>query len=197
MDSALRSGDAVRVGCRMSRVVALGVVAAALAACETAPPPRPMPPPPPAAVVNTTVYAYPTQGQSAEQQDRDHYECYTWATQQTGFDPSSASVPPQMRVRVVGGPPPGTGTAVGALSGAAIGAAVSAPWARGPGALFGALVGGAIGSSVDASNAAANAQRSQEAYAYNQQQYAQLQQRASDYRRALGACLEGRGYNVR
>jgi Glycine zipper 2TM domain len=196
MDSALSSGDGARVGRRVGKLVIVGTAAAVLAACATAPPPRPAPPPP-APVVNTTVYAYPTQGQTAEQQDRDHYECYTWATQQTGFDPSSASVPPQMRVRVVGGPPPGTGTAVGALSGAAIGAAVSAPWARGPGALFGALVGAAIGSSADASNAAANAQRSQEAYNYNREQYMQLQQRASDYRRALGACLEGRGYNVR
>jgi hypothetical protein len=197
MDSALSSGQVVRAARRMSGVVAVGVVAAVLTACETAPPPRPAPPPPPAPMVNTTVYAYPTQGQTAEQQDRDHYECYTWATQQTGFDPSSASVPPQMRVRVASGPPPGTNTAIGAVSGAAIGAAVSAPWARGAGALFGALVGGSIGSSVDASNAAVNAQNNQAAYAYNQQQYMALQQRAADYRRALGACLEGRGYNVR
>lgn len=40
------------------------------------------------ASVDTTVYAYPTHGQSAEQADRDRYECYQWAVQQTGFDPS-------------------------------------------------------------------------------------------------------------
>lgn len=33
-------------------------------------------------------YAYPTRGQSAEQQSTDRYECHTWAVQQSGFDPT-------------------------------------------------------------------------------------------------------------
>ena len=41
--------------------------------------------------VDTTVYAYPSQGQSAEQADRDRYECYQWAVDHTGFDPSRSS----------------------------------------------------------------------------------------------------------
>ncbi len=44
-------------------------------------------PAPPAPM--TQVYFYPTKaGQTTEQQSRDHYECYNWAVQQTGFDPS-------------------------------------------------------------------------------------------------------------
>jgi len=185
-----------RAARRASSAAARGATALAvgglLAACVTPPPPRPMPPPPGPAI-NTTVYAYPQHGQSPEQLDRDRYECYLWAKQQTGFDPSAANVPAQARVQVVGGPPPGTNTAIGAVTGAAIGAAVSSPWQRGFGALAGALIGGAIGSSADA----ANAQRQQTTVVYDRAQMRQIEIQAADYRRALGACLEGRGYTVK
>jgi hypothetical protein len=74
--------------------------AALLAGCYTVPPPRPVydPPPPPMQPV-VQVAAYPLRGQSAEQQDRDHYECSTWATQQTGFDPSTPGIAPHQRVQ--------------------------------------------------------------------------------------------------
>ncbi|MGH8260537.1 MAG: glycine zipper 2TM domain-containing protein [Steroidobacteraceae bacterium] len=163
-----------------------------LAACVTEPPPRPLPPPPPPAV-NTTVYAYPEHGQTPQQQDRDQYECYVWAKQQTGFDPSAPNVPAQARVRVASGPPPGTGAAVGAVTGAVIGAAISNPWNRGFGALAGALIGGAIGSSAQA----AGEERSHEAVVYSREQMRQIEHQAADYRRALSACLQGRGYSVR
>src|SRR5581483_4420963 len=102
---------------------------------------------------------------------------------QTGFDPSAANVPAQARVQVVGGPPPGTNTAVGAVTGAVIGAAVSNPWQRGFGALAGALIGGAIGSSADA----ANAQRQRETVVYDRAQMREIEHQAADYRRALSA----------
>jgi hypothetical protein len=43
------------------------------------------------------IYAYPAKGQSQAQQDRDRYECHSWAVKQTGFDPSraQASAPSQ------------------------------------------------------------------------------------------------------
>ena len=34
------------------------------------------------------VFMYPRNGQSAEQQARDRYECHRWAADQTGFDPT-------------------------------------------------------------------------------------------------------------
>jgi hypothetical protein len=182
----LRTARVMLLG-RSARVAMAALAAGALSACVTPPPPRPPPPPP----INTTVYAYPLHGQTAQQLDRDRYECYLWAKGQTGFDPSAPNLPPQARVQVVGGPPPGTGTAVGALSGAAIGAAISPPWERGFGAVAGALIGGAIGSSSDAAHAQENA-----AASYNNAQIAQVEQQAASYRRALGACLEGRGYSV-
>ena len=36
-------------------------------------------------------YVYPRQGQSPEQLKADRYECYRWAADQTGFDPTRAS----------------------------------------------------------------------------------------------------------
>ena len=178
-------------------VVAVSLAGLALAGCVVQPPPRPVqrvyneaPPPPP----TPDVYAYPLHGQAPQQQDRDHYECSQWATQQTGFDPSAPGVPPHERVRVVSaGPPPGTGTAVGAVTGAIIGAAISRPWETATGALAGAVVGGAIGSASDA----ANAQEARTVVVNDRRQAAVQEQKAANYRRAIGACLDARGYSVR
>jgi len=191
MMALTRSTAPRAVGYAVVRMAAATLLAVTLYGCATPPPPRPMPPPPPP-MVNTTVYAYPLRGQSPEQLDRDRYECYLWAKGQTGFDPSAPNLPAQARVQVVGGPPPGTGTAVGAVTGAAIGAAISSPWQRGFGALAGALIGGAIGSSADAAQQA----RVQQAASMNSAEYAAVAHQAADYRRALSACLEGRGYSV-
>jgi hypothetical protein len=56
-----------------------------LGACATTPMPQPMASAPPPSI---RVYFYANNGQSAEQQDRDRYECHRWAVGQTGFDPS-------------------------------------------------------------------------------------------------------------
>lgn len=161
----------------------------------------PPPPPPSAPPPNVDVYAYPLHGQPAEQQDRDHYECSQWATQQTGFDPSAPGVPPHERVHVVSaGPPPGTNTAIGAVTGAILGAVIAPRWQAAPAALAGAVVGGAIGSTADAANAQANAANAQQARAETVQdrRAAALQeQKAVNYRRAIGACLDARGYSVK
>src|SRR5438046_10183994 len=180
-------------------LAAVGSVAGFLAGCVEQPPRparvyREAPPPPPPPPPSSDVYAYPLHGQSAQQQDRDHYECSQWATQQTGFDPSAPGVPPHERVRVVSaGPPPGTGTAVGAVTGAIIGAAISRPWETATGALAGAVVGGAIGSASDA----ANAQDAHAVVVNDRRQAAAQEQEAANYRRAIGACLDARGYSVR
>ena len=33
-------------------------------------------------------FAYPTKGQTEQQQQQDHFACYSWAKEQTGVDPS-------------------------------------------------------------------------------------------------------------
>lgn len=170
-----------------------------IAACATEPQPiavREEAPPP-----DTDVYFYPTHGRaiSADQQDRDKYECNTWAVQKTGFDPSLPNVPPHQRVRVVaGGPPPGTDVAAGAVTGAVVGAAVSNPWHAGKGAVLGALAGAAIGGIADAERTAETKRMEEQANArVDRTQAAAIERRAMDYRRAMMACLEGRGYSVR
>jgi hypothetical protein len=151
---------------------------------------------------DTNVYFYPAQGHPApppEQQNRDRFECNTWAVQHSGFDPSLPSVPPHQRVQVVaGGPPPGTGVAVGAVTGALVGSAVSNPWHPAGGTLIGALAGAAIGGVADAERASRNDHLQAQANAdANHAQSAALDQKAMDYRHAMTACLEGRGYVVR
>ena len=143
------------------------------------------------------LYAYPMQGQSAVQLDRDRYECYRWAMKQTGFDPAAAEVPPHRRVRVVAGPPPGEKVLAGAVTGAVLGAAVSHPHDAGDGALIGAVAGTVVGA-VAASSDQAERRRLDEAERRREQdRAAAIEHKAESYRRALGACLEGRGYRVR
>jgi len=143
-------------------------------------PPRPMP----------RLFVYPAKGQSEEQLERDRYECHTWAVQQTGVDPSRADA--QSYQRVVVTPPPGSNTAGGAIGGAILGSIIAGPRDSGFGALFGAATGAILGSTVDANNQA----QAQQAQQQINQQAADDRARAQSYRRAIGACLEARGYTV-
>src|SRR5262249_31322892 len=113
---------------KFSKAALLVTAAALLAGCVESPPPRRVyrdPPPPPRP--NTEVYAYPTQGQSPEQTDRDRFDCHEWAVKQSNFDPSAPGTPPHDRVVVASGPPPGTNTAIGAVAGAVLGAVIAGP----------------------------------------------------------------------
>lgn len=178
---------------RALRLLTLGV-AGVLGACAYTPP-RPVQPvaasiPPPV----TEVYFYPNKAQSAAQQDRDRYECYLWAVKQTGFDPSAPQAASHMRVRVVPGPPPGADIATGAAAGAVLGAAVSPPRHAPEGAVMGAIAGAAVG----AASEAARQEQVERAQAHlDQREAARLERQAANYRRAMAACLEGRGYTVK
>jgi hypothetical protein len=145
----------------------------------------------------TQVYFYPQQGQTTEQQSRDHYECYNWAVQQTGFDPSQSSIPPERRVKVVPMPPPGHDTAVLAIAGAVLGALIAGPRHAGTGALIGAGGGAVAGAASDATRQQ-QAQQLEEAYNNRDQALdARYEEEARSFRRAMAACLEGRGYSVK
>jgi hypothetical protein len=74
---------------------------------------------------------------------------------------------------------------------------ISPPRAAGFGALAGALVGGTIGASAEAAQNQQAQYVAGQSAAAQQAQMAQVELKASDYRRALGACLEGRGYTVK
>jgi len=130
-------------------------------------------------------FVYPSQGQSNNQMEQDKYSCYQWAKGQTGFDP--------MQAPTATAPPPATrgGALRGAAGGAALGAAVGAiAGDAGKGAAIGAASGGIIGG-------ARRARSNQEQQQYAQQQAAGYEQARSEYNRAWGACMEGRGYTVK
>jgi hypothetical protein len=182
---------------RRKTIIALLATAAVTAGCASEPP-QPTAaavPVPPAPQQVAEVYVYPAQGQSEAQLDRDRYECHLWSVKQSGFDPSLPGLPPQQRVRVVQvGPPPGAAVATGAMTGAMVGAVVSSPYHSGEGALVGAAAGAILGAIVEDS---ASKQAQQVQSGQDDAAVAEQQRRADGYKRAITACLTGRGYTVR
>jgi len=130
------------------------VFAAALSGCASAP-------------ATPTVYAYPAQGQTPQQQAQDTNECQTWAKQQTGWDPATSTAKGA-----------GIGLAIGALGGAAAGAAIGAATGHaGTGAAIGAAAGGIGGAAYGGTS-----------------QYGKGQ---AGYDQAFGACMSGKGYTTK
>jgi outer membrane lipoprotein SlyB len=145
----------------------------------------------------TQIYFYPNKGQSTKQQSRDHYACYNWAVDQTGFDPSVSSIVPEQRVRVVPMPPPGHDTIAMSIAGAVLGALIAGPRHAGGGALIGAAGGAIAGAASDISREE-SARQMEEAYNnHNQARDVHKEKKALAFRRAMSACLEGRGYTVK
>jgi hypothetical protein len=129
-------------------------------------------------------YVYPAKGQSPEKQKADEAACYTWAVQQSGFDPAK---PPQ-QAAAPAQPAPVTGSgarARGAAAGAAVGAITGND--TGDAAKAGAVAGG-----VAQRNASRKAAASQQQAAAQQQQGGQ-----QAFQKARAACLEGKGYTVK
>ena len=134
---------------------------------------------------------YPSQGQSNEQVEKDKYECYNWAKQQTGFDPmqvpTATSAPPPQQDE---GPGVVGGAARGGLGGLAVGAIAGD---AGQGAAIGAVVGGLFGGLRHNDRSRSNEQQQQQ---WENQQANNYVNQRNKYNRAYGACLEGRGYTV-
>jgi len=152
------------------------------------------PPPPKPATLN--LFVYPGSGQDAAKQGQDENECYLWARGQTGIDPTA---PPTQAAAVEA---PKGGAVKGAARGAARGAVVGevadnrtigdeGHLDAGEGAAAGAAVGAARGR-----RAQKKAGKQAEAQA---QQAAQAQDAGAKdtFKKAWGACLEGRGYSVK
>jgi hypothetical protein len=135
---------------------------------------------------------YPSKGQSQDQMERDKYECYQWAKQQTGFDPMQApkatEPPPRQEAKkggVVRGGARGaaTGVVVGAIAGDA-----------GKGAAAGAAGGAMIGGMRRRDQRRRQQQAEQQ---WAQEQATAYTQKRDTYNRAYSACLEGKGYTVK
>jgi hypothetical protein len=132
---------------------------------------------------------YPAKGQTPEQQQKDVGECNAWATQTTGVDPvalaeKSASQPAQTG-------PQGervAGAAKGAIAGAVIGEIADDD--AGEGAAIGAATGVMAGGAKQRRRARGQAEQ-------QQQTQQKTQESLATYKRAVAACLEGRGYTVK
>jgi hypothetical protein len=179
---------------RLRPLVTLGGLLAAaslLSACAVvAPPDRPAyraarapAPVMPAAAAAPRLYFYPERGQSEERQDRDRYECYQWASEQTRFDPGMT---PLSRAEARSARGDGSGAVGGAIAGAAIGGRVS-PGRGGEGMVFGAILGAVLGAAQE--NAQAQARADWRADARSRAQM-------TEFSRAMSACMRGRGYTV-
>lgn len=135
---------------------------------------------------------YPNKGQGAEQQEKDKFECYTWAKGQTGFDPMqvpTATAPPPGQEASQGGVVRGAGR--GAVTGVAVGAIAGD---AGKGAAIGAASGALIGGMRRRDQQRQQQQAEQQ---WANEQTANYANQRNNYNRAYGACLEGRGYTVK
>ena len=135
---------------------------------------------------------YPNKGQSPEQQEKDKYECYIWARQQTGSDPMqtpTATAPPPGQQAPQGGVARGAGR--GALVGVTAGAIAGD---AGKGAAIGAASGALIGGMRRQDQQRQQQQAQQQ---WEQEQAANYANQRNNYNRAYGACLQGRGYTVK
>jgi hypothetical protein len=168
------------------------------------------------------VYAFPSQGQSTDQQAREEAECYAWAVRTTGYDAFSIQRQAEQHAAVarqraaatqrnaeaaraqasqVGA---GAG-AQGAVAGAATGALIGSWGANaGEGAAIGAVVGLIAGRArADSAQSQAEAQVDARIDAQMQQQAVQTEraQRAFDakldgFRKAFAVCMEAKDYTV-
>jgi hypothetical protein len=134
------------------------------------------------------VFVYPAKGQSPAQQQAEEGECYGWAQRQTGVDPTAppkqAAAPKEQGL---------DGSAVkGAAGGAAVGTAIGAiAGDTGEGAAIGAVAGAVRGRRM------AKKKKQQQAQQAQQQAQAETTYVQETFRKAYGACLEGKGYTVK
>ena len=129
-------------------------------------------------------FAYPTKGQTEQQQQQDHFACYSWAKEQTGVDPSQLSTATTTQSSQQGQAVRGAarGSLLGVVGGE-IGGNV------GEGAAIGAGVGALAG-------LFRKREEKQEQAQVQAQANEAEQQRLQTYYRAWTACMQGRGYTV-
>ena len=137
-----------------------------------------------AAVAAAEPEVYPAKGQTAEQQERDQFECHEWATKETGVDPV------QLAEQKLAAPTPSTHDG-GEAGSAAMGAARGATEGD---AAAGAARGFGIGRMVHVLKAKRQLREQQST---TTQEGAAIHGQLDTYDRAYAACLTGRGYSVK
>lgn len=134
------------------------------------------------------VYVFPTKNQTPEQQEKDLSECYTWAVQQSSYDPIN---PTTVQAKQVEQGPDGAavgGAAGGALVGLAIG---SVSGDAGKGAAIGAISGAVVG------RRRGNMAKASEQNKANNQAAQTNFELEDGFRKAFEACLEAKNYTVK
>ena len=176
----------------LTSLAMLGLVSISVLAQQAAAP-APAATPKPAAL---GLAVYPAKGQDATKQAQDESECYAWARQQTGIDPTVAATPAPVADAPKGGAV--KGAARGAARGAAVGAVGDDDRVRDEGNLDageGAAAGAALGAAKGR-----RAQKKGEKQAEGQAKQAAQTQDAGNkdtFKKSWGACLDGRGYSVK
>ena len=205
------------VGCKKSEDAPANTVAQPTAQ-PAAPAPQPAAAPAPTGPVPSSsaaekvgLYAYPSKGQTHDQQLIDESDCYNSAGQATGINPemaapqapSSAEVQAAQSQAAEAAPEAKGGRARGAARGAVGGAVIGGIAGNaGAGAAVGATVGTVRGGRQQrAANDATKQQAASQAGAQVQQQYqgqrAAYNQQMDKFKRAFSACMDARGYSVK
>jgi uncharacterized protein YcfJ len=187
----------------MKRIVILSVTLTLVLAClATAQSPVNEPTGQKTLAATMNVYAFPAEGQAADQQNKDEAECYTWAVNNIGTDPFQLAKQAEQQqqqaqaakgeVSQAGKGSAAKGALVGAAGGALIGEIASDDAGRG--AAIGAVVGGLGGRRV-------RRQKQNQATGQIDQQAAQQQaataQQVEDFKKAFSVCLEAKDYLVK
>jgi hypothetical protein len=148
------------------------------------------------------VYVFPKEGQVAEQQSKDEYSCYEWATTNTGSDPfelnkQSVAEAEKTEQAKTAAEQTGKGAGVrGALRGAAAGAVVGE--IVDDDASDGAEIGAAAGA-ISARRKARKAREEAKAKAEQQGEAKQqaTEQQLDNFKKAFSVCLEAKDYMVK
>jgi hypothetical protein len=134
---------------------------------------------------------FPAKGQTRAAQDKDEFDCYQWAKENTGIDPlapaQASSKPSDESGEVAKGAL--KGAALGALAGAGIGAIAGGK------AKKGAAIGAVAGTVGGAAQTHKDVEESQEKAAAEQK--AAADKTRSAFNNGFAACLEGKGYTVK
>jgi len=155
------------------------------------------------------VYVFPAANQAAEQQATDESTCYQWAAGQTGTDPQAVSqqqaanqqqAQADQQAAQQTGKDATKGAGVrGAARGAAAGAVIGeiADDDAGKGATYGAAAGAVSGRrQARKAQSQAQTQAQSQAAAQAEQREAATEEQLANFKKAFGACLEGKQYTV-
>ena len=172
--------------------IALLSVAALVAESQTSPAEQPATTTAPAQPISQSLglLVYPAKGQSSSQQCVDEQECYNWAKTQTGIDP--AAPPPDTTAASEESKPKGGQRVRSAARGAAAGAVIGE--VANNDADEGAKVGAAAGV-IAGGRKSREDKRAHEQHSKDVAQAAQTEQQTT-FKKAVGTCLQGRGYTT-